>query len=179
MSYDKDFSWQERFIPALKRIVAEHLLDAAPTQEDRERNTDLIVLRLDPVRIACRIRRHVNVKDDEFRLQFTIRDSRPSGSKAELVKVVEGWGDYFLYGFADACDENLCAWVLGDLRVFRGWFMRQVIKNKGVSPGIRRGNEDGSSTFRAFWIEALPPSFVVARKYWEQEPPREVAAARQ
>jgi hypothetical protein len=130
--------------------------------EDTHHNTDLIVLRLEAVRIACRVRtyKYLGKWGDEF----TIRSGRPNGAKTELTKILEGWGDFILYGIADEDDRFLASWLLGNLDVFRLWFFRQLVIRSGQLPGSEQGNSDGSSTFRAFKINELPETFVVARK---------------
>lgn len=164
-AWQSDKAWAGRFLPQLKRICGEYLIGEAPEEEDAQRNTDLIVLRLEPVRVACRVRRHNVVLNQRYREEFTIRTERPSGIKTELAKIIEGYGDYILYGFADESDRRLCAWTLGALRVFRLWFMSQVIKQKR-EPGSRQHNPDGSSLFRAFRIDDLPTEFVIARQHY-------------
>jgi len=155
-----DFQWGRRFLPHMKQIIGHHLIAEASPDEDAHHNTDLIVLRLDAVRIACRARR------DGYRRryghQFTIRTDRPSGVKTELAKVIEGWGDYILYGFGDDRSDNLTAWALGDLRVFRLWFMRQTtLLRPREMPGEKCPNRDGT-WFRAFAYADLPDEFLVA-----------------
>jgi hypothetical protein len=156
-----DFKWQQRFIPELKRICGEHLIGEAPYEEDAEHNTDLVVLKLEPVRIACRVRTYQYY--ERYPDEFTIRSDRPSGNKTELAKIVEGWGDYILYGFCTEDESRLTAWTLGNLDVFRLWFNQYIVKHKGRLPGIVQNNHDGSSSFRAFRINELPSGFVVAR----------------
>jgi hypothetical protein len=156
-----DKRWSDRFLPEIKRIIGEHLISEPPIEEDTDRNTDLIVLKLDAVRIACRVRKHhytTNYADE-----FTIRTSRPSGNKTELSKIIEGYGDYNLYGFCDEQEKSLCRWVLGDLRAFRVWMVRHMATNGGRLPGREKKNTDGSSSFRAFDVYNIP-DFVVAEK---------------
>ena len=164
-NYDVDFSWQRRFVPEMKRIIGEHLIGESPVAEDQERNTDLLVLRLEAVRIACRVRRNHHHSIGDRKNEFTIRTGRPSGAKTELAKIVEGWGDYILYAFGSADGNSLFAWVLGDLSVFRLWFMGWLAKHEGTMPGTGQFNRDGSSTFRAFSISDLPSEFIIARKH--------------
>ncbi len=171
MSWQDDFTWQRRFVPRMKRIIGEHLIGEAPREEDAEHNTDLIVLRMEAVRIACRVRNFEYVLDDDWREQFTIREVRPSGAKTELAKVLEGWGDYILYGFANEEGTDLCAWVLGDLRVFRLWHHRTLASTSRLTPrgtpelpGISLHNGDRSSSFRAYRLKELPSEFIVARE---------------
>jgi hypothetical protein len=156
----EDFDWGRNFLPHLREIVAHNLIAEAPAEEDMQRNTDLIVLKLNAIRIACRVRRHQYM--GPYGDEFTIRARRPSGG-SELGKLIEGWGDYMVYGFAPAgdCGPYLDRWFLGDLRVFRSWFTRQSLRQSGAA-GVEKKNGDGSSTFRAFRVADLPGEFVVA-----------------
>jgi len=162
-TWQADKRWSDRFLPEIKSILGLYLIGEPPREEDAERNTDLMVLRMEAVRIGCRVRKHgflVRYPDE-----FTIRTTRPSGVKTELGKIIEGWGDYFMYGFCDETERDLEAWFLGDLRVFRRWFAREVSKlDKGKYPGMVKTNGDNSSTFRAFSVSQLPAEFVIARK---------------
>lgn len=169
-SVTKDFGWQRNYLPAMKRIIGENLVGEAPSLDDQERNTDLIVLRLEAVRIACRVRRYEQIR---YASEFTIRASRPSGADTELAKLISGWGNYILYGFAEAEGCELAAWVLGDLNVFRLWRARYAQQYAGKEPGMAQRNHDGSSAFRAYRIDSLPAAFVVARKAY---PGRQEAA---
>lgn len=155
--WKNDKKWSDKFLPEIKAILGQQFIGAAPYEEDTERNTDLIVLKLEPIRIACRLRRKEYF--EKWPDEFTIRSSRPTGNKTELTKIMEGWGDYFFYGFCD--DEVLVYWTIGDLKVFRLWFNRQLFRNKGAVPGKEQKNGDGSSLFIAFRWSQLPPEFIV------------------
>ncbi len=155
-----DKKWSDRFLPEIKPILGLHLIGEPPLEEDMERNTDLIVLKMDSVRIGCRIRKHNYIY--KYGNEFTIRKSRPSGNKSELAKVIEGWGDYLFYGFSDENEEKLHSWILGDLKVFRLWFNRQILK-LGKMPGIYKNNTDNSSDFIAFNINELPDNFIIGK----------------
>lgn len=161
----RDFEWQRRFIPEVKRILGEHLIEEAPFEEDAKRNTDLLVLAAQQVRIACRIRTHGYVL--RYPYEVTIRTSRPGGAETELAKVLSGWGHFMFYGFADPAGKRLCAWVLGDLNRFRLWHHRQLRQHRGQLPGQAQSNGDGSSDFRAYRVADLPPEFVIARRMFE------------
>jgi hypothetical protein len=152
--------WSDRFLPEIKMILGLHLIGAAPTEEDCERNTDLIVLKLEAVRIACRIRR--NVYYEQYPNDITIRAGLPSGAKTELTKIIEGWGDYFFYGFSNEMESGLIAWKLCKLNAFRLWFNRHIAGHKGELPGKLQHNKDGSSTFLAFNPVAIP-NFIIAK----------------
>lgn len=158
-SYKYDKEWSDKFLPEIKGILGMHLIGEPPVEEDQKRNTDLIVLKMDAVRIACRVRDPKYIK---YKADFTIRYSRPSGAKTELAKVIEGWGDYIFYGHGDD-EHKLVAWGLGDLKVFRLWYVYYLVKHGGVKPGVLRDNRDKSSTFYAYRWDSLPNNFIVAQ----------------
>jgi len=178
-NWETDKGWSDKFLPEIKQILGLYLIGEPPVEEDRYRNTDLMVLKMDAVRIGCRVRRSVTERGYQtlkrHNDEFTIRAGRPSGAKTELAKVVEGWGDYFFYGFASA--DTLCHWTLCNLNEFRGWFTRYIATHKGEVPGIGKVNKDGSSDFKAFKFSALPRPFIVAKEwgdmYEDIVPPRD------
>jgi len=136
----------DRFLPEIKRILGEYLIAEPPVEEDAERNTDLTVLRLDAIRIACRVRSHEYMK---YRDQFTIRNRVASGSKTELTKIIEGWGDYFFYGISNTEETNLSHWILGDIKALRLHISKLLYKRQ--LPWIaERHNHDGMSSFVVF-----------------------------
>jgi len=155
--------WSDRFLPEIKRILGAYLIGEAPQQEDAERNTDLIVLRMEPVRIACRVRRTKYMQD--YGDEFTIRSDLPSGTKTELAKIIEGYGDYLFYGFGDDKNNRLTAYTLADLRIFRVAFMHKLAKLEADTlPGRFKKNHDGSSSFRVFRWSEFPSEMIVAQK---------------
>jgi hypothetical protein len=157
--YDINRRWSDKFIPYIADRIGRVLIAPAPYEEDSQRNTDLIVLKLDAVRIGCRIRRPGYT--EKFANEFTIRCNLPSGNKTELTKIIEGWGDYFFYGFANSNETDIERWTLADLNVFRLWFNVQLAKQSGKAPGALIPNIDGSSEFRAFKWSDLPDNFIV------------------
>jgi len=158
IGWKKDKKWSDAFIPEIKQILGLYLIGEPPVEEDQERNTDLMVLKMDAVRVGCRIRKnsYLNMYGGEF----TIRAGRPSGVKTELTKVIEGWGDYFFYGFCNAEESALCSWFLGDLKVFRLFLMRSFAKK--ATPWKNKNNTDNSSSFMAFETSSLPKEFIIA-----------------
>lgn len=156
----KDYDWQRPLLPRVKQIVANYLITEAPVEEDRRRNTDLIVLTAEAKRIAVRLRRAEYA--ERYGGQFTIRSVRPSGAETELAKVISGWGDYIFYGFASPDDPfGLCRWMLGDLNIFRLWHSKQLAAGKRTWQS--QANGDGSSGFHAYRIADLPEDFLIAR----------------
>ncbi|MGH9381088.1 MAG: hypothetical protein ACRD2Z_10815, partial [Thermoanaerobaculia bacterium] len=150
------------FIPEMKGIIGTHLIGEAPFEEDAQRATDLIVLKLDAIRVACRIRSSAYLR--RYGGEFTLRSSRPNGVETELSKILAGWGDYLLYGFAAEAGPSLAAWLLGDLHEFRRWHNRALYRMaRGEAPGIHKQNAD-RTCLRAYRVAELPSGFVVARK---------------
>ena len=123
----------------------------------------MIVLRMNAVRIACRLRRNEYMKG--FGDEFTIRFSRPSGAKSEFAKIVEGWGDYLFYGFAGESPPNIARWFIGDLKAFRLAVVRYMYANKGEMPGKVVSNRDESSDFLSVHLSKLPPDFFVSASW--------------
>jgi len=156
--WERQKQWSDKFLPEIKRILGEYLIAEPPIEEDAERNTDLTVLRLDAIRIGCRIRRYKYV--EAFGNEFTIRSGRTSGIKTELTKIIEGWGDYFFYGFADSTETKLCQWILGDLKVLRLYINRNLYQHK--VPWTENYNWDNSSSFVSFRHGEIP-GFLVAK----------------
>lgn len=169
-----DKRWSDRFIPEIRMLIANYLapslIGESTIEEDQKRNTDLLVLKMDTVRIACRIRRHKYFSMGECRKEFTIRTVRPTGSETELSKVVRGWGDYIFYGFSDEKEEKLIQWFIGDLSLFRLWFNWELSKlPRGIVPGEEKQNRDESSEFRVFKLDSMPEEFIVVKHIMSDE----------
>jgi hypothetical protein len=156
--FDRDYIWSNKFIPNIADKLGRSLITPAPFEDDTKKNTDLIVLKLDAVRIGCRIRRHSYLT--EYPNEFTIRTSRPTGARTEMSKIIEGWGNYFFYGFSNENETEIEKWTLADLNVFRLWFNSFIAKHEGRQPGKHKYNDNGY-TFRAFKWSDLPESFIV------------------
>lgn len=159
-NFKDDKKWSDRFLPEIKQILGFYLIGEPPIGEDMKRNTDLTVLKMDAVRVACRVRKYTYLQ--RYGNEFTIRSGRPSGVKTELQKIIEGWGDYVFYGFSDPTETYLASWALCDLNVFRGWYSSQLYA--GFRPGFEKMNYDGSSSFVSFNFAELPQSFIIGRK---------------
>lgn len=120
MSYEADRQWGDAYLPAVRQIVGPHMLVPAPFENDVKEATDLMVLKALDFRIAVRVRRPGYAL--RFGNQFTIRYDRPTGARTEYEKIMEGFGDWMLYGHASADQPGeLARWMLLDLSVFRCW----------------------------------------------------------
>ena len=148
IEWEEDKRWSDIFIPEIKSILGQLLIGEASVEDDQLKNTDLIVLELKGYRIGCRVRKHFYFT--QYPNDFTIRCSRPSGVSTEFDKIMEGWGDYLFYAFANKEENRLIAWKLIDLKQFREYVDRYWKENNGIIPGKEISNTDGSSVFRAF-----------------------------
>lgn len=151
MSWKQGKNWSDKFIPEIKAILGVNLMCEPDVKEDQERNTDLIVMQMKSHRIACRIRKHSYLSG--YGSEFTIR-AKSGGSKTEIHKVLDGWGDFIFYGFADKDEKRLSRWFIGDLDVFRGTY------KDGMADVIP--NFDGRTALAAFQLSDFPREFVVA-----------------
>ena len=159
MGWEADKRWSDKFLGEIKQICGLYLIGEAPIEEDQQRNTDLIVLKMEPLRIACRVRR--NEFYGQRSNEITIRSGRPSGVKTELMKIISGWGNYMFYGFSNREETGLIAWKLCSLNCFRLWFGKELCKYESSPWNTEIKNSDGS-IFRAFNTNRMPEDFIVA-----------------
>lgn len=164
-----DKAWSDRFTDEIKGILGRFLIGEIPV-EDKTHNTDFMVFKMDAVRVACRIRRR-DRNYGRYKKQFTIRSKRPSGAATEFNKMIRGWGDYLLYGFADNDGDRLFSWFIGDLSEFREWFNKELYRlalsdePDKVFPWEVMENKPGSdgkkgSSFMVFDLEKMPGAFI-------------------
>lgn len=161
MSWQNDKAWSDRFIPQIKRILGQHLIATADWRQDTRENSDLLVFECTPFRVACRIRRHAFLQTNPY--EFTIRASRPSENKTELAKIMEGWGNFFFYGFSNKAETEVVNWFIGDLNIFRGAVVRDIYRDKELFDRRKILNRDGSSSFYAWRRDEFPPEFIKAK----------------
>ncbi len=159
-----DKKWSDRFISEIQHHLSGILnihpmsVKIASESEDRERNTDLIILGINNIRIACRIRKNQYLS--KYGNEFTIRSYRPSGKETEFSKIMNGWGDYIFYGFCNAEETGLENWFLGDLEIFRRWIAET--QNYYV---IKKTNFDGSSNFYSYNKNGIPGFIIDPMKF--------------
>lgn len=142
-------TFSDRFTHEVRLIVGYYLTREAPLSEDRYHNTDLIVT---GGRVGMRMRRHRYLKD--YGEEFTIRLARPQGTKTELEKIEQGWGDYLFYGFANATETQLAAWTLVDLSVFKQHYKK--------APYQEVWHPDQSALFGAYRWADFPREMFIA-----------------
>ena len=161
--YSKQRKFGDSFMPEVSALLGQALIMPAPEVEDCNHNTDLIVLGMNSVRIACRIRKNEDLI--KYGTEFTIRCRSQNGGKTELPKVLEGWGDYMFYGFASKCEKHLARWTIINLEVFRKWYVDFLFENSR-DPGFFKANSvsnpNDKTAFRAFDLLKMPEEIILA-----------------
>jgi hypothetical protein len=111
-SFDKNWKFQERYLPEVEDILREHSYMWVDTRigtkhEDTKQATDMVGLDND-VSFAVRVRRGGYLKWKDLTIRSYCR-----GYKTELQKVKEGAGDYYLYCWTDYTGDDICAyWII-------------------------------------------------------------------
>ena len=149
MSYESDRLNADLYIDAQKEILAEafsHPKDQmiiASVKEDNEENTDLRMVGLPLERVGLRVR-DASAYQKHGR-EFTIRCWRASGAVTEWAKMLGGYGDFMLYGFAGKEIGKIDHWRIISLDKLR-------LKMKGFNMKTlnRKKNPDGRSDFYCF-----------------------------
>jgi hypothetical protein len=170
-TYIDNRAFSDAFTPKIKeivgRVLCSKIVTEASKEDDCHKASDLI-LAIDKVRIACRVRRAKECYD-RFKNEFTLRAFIQSGNgKTEMEKIIGGWGDYIFYGFGND-ESRFIRWFIGDLREFREWHYRCVLAN-GKSPGEYKANRDGTGFFAFNLLDLNKKSrFVVSWYGYEKD----------
>jgi len=147
-SFESEFSWSATWIPKIRQLVGPMLLRQGTLDEDRREATDLIVLRAEGLRIACRVRRPGYA--GKYPFDVTITAKRESGAACEWDKlIVAGFGDWFFYGHAttdNAKRGDIIPRHLINLPVAREW----IATNHGP---LRGPNKDAAG--KRCWFYAV------------------------
>ena len=160
--YRKDRAWSDQYIPAIKQIVGPLLMIESSHEIDTQQAADLIVLKARDVTIAARVMRAGYA--DRYPHEFTVRSKRDSGSKTEIAKMFEGWGDLMFYGHAGRSPGSLDRWMVIDLCAWRHALLRHGYKGSWAGLSSHQSNGDGTH-FMAFDVRRFPASMVVASSH--------------
>lgn len=159
-SYALDRCWSDHFIPAIKQIVGPLLVVPATFELDTQEATDLIVLTARDLKIAVRIRRHQYVQD--YANDFTFRLRRDSGATTEFTKIMQGFGDWFFYGFAAVgSTTELCRWSIIDLDRFRYRLLQIGYHDAWDCVAETKSNGDGTH-FMKFDVRQFPTAVIAS-----------------
>lgn len=154
--------WADQFTPHIKAILGQVFIEEATVEADRTENTDLVLV-MAGKRVAVRIRDLAERAAYNRRNEWTVRLRRPSETPTELAKLMDGFGDYFLYGWGDPAVHRVVAWTVFDLAKVRSWLFAYVMAHHAL-PGKQQDTKDGSARFLALCIDAMPPRCIVHRQ---------------
>lgn len=149
--FRRDMDLEIKFSRTIKGILGQFFFTKDITA-DLKQGTDFLILSLNPVKVAVRLRNFKNIF--KYSDQFTIRWSRPKGTKTEIDKIREGLVDYIFYGFVDEYKRNLIRYFIGDLKIFR---------KCNPKPFEIHWNNPPDSELAAFRISDLPSEFILHR----------------
>jgi len=151
-TYETDFAWQAKYLPAIRTLLGPYLLREAPLKIDQTEATDLMVLGARDMRIACRLRQAEYAARYPF--EFTVRSNRESGAETECRKVMRGFGDWMFYGWVTSGDElALQRWMILDLDAFRA---HHILNPSIAKTRKEQDNRDGTQFF-AYDVRSFPP----------------------
>jgi hypothetical protein len=175
-TFSDGMRFSNKFTPVIAQICGKAFIRQAPKQIDCEQATDLVVLGLQDITIACRIRRYSAYQNAYnnylYRRQFTIRTSTRHGiNESELEKIMAGWCRYYFYGFADEKEAGLIQWFIGDLNVFRKQVYASYLPDTHHAERLRweeQTNGPNDTDFNAYYLDLLPREFF---KAWSPEFP--------
>jgi hypothetical protein len=162
---ETDWKWADQFIPQIKRIVGPHLLVPSSLEVDRNQAADLVVLTARNLTIACRMRRPGYLP--LYRNHFTMRSQRDNGTKTELAKIREGWGDWMFYGHASDDHGRIVLWWLLDLAAWREHMLADHLKPDGKHIVQGDINSHDGTHFRYFDATTFysEPNLVIAKSH--------------
>jgi len=158
-NYLENRNWSDLFITQLKRELGEAFIDIAPEYKDTQEATDLVVFGIGELCFACRVRRFEYF--EKFKDQFTIRLKLPNYRKSELDKIMEGFGDFYFYGFSNKRNDGsgFIKYIIFDLKIFREWF-DYLKRSSRKECWEKRSNINNSPDFLAFKIDCFPSNMI-------------------
>lgn len=164
--FEKNKQWSDQFTPKLMQILGPQVLRVGTPDEDKNECGDL-VLRIDQKMYPIRVRR--NSFYNKFYNDFALSENiSPITGKTEVDKIVEGYGQYYVYSFTNIEETDIEYWRIYDLNVFRLWIHRCLLQNKGVMPGISRMKNARFSKFRTFDVSEIPNMIVDQSKNYKK-----------
>lgn len=122
MGYKHRRKWAMQYDDHIQLIICKALrvIEAAPALEDMRCNADfqLIYSAAPAGRVAARVRSAGEW--NKYFHEVTFRFELPSGVATEWQKMLAGYGDWMVYGFAaDDEGDRLRAWIVLNLAIFR------------------------------------------------------------
>lgn len=131
----------------------------------------MVILKARDMTIAARVRRHGYA--DRYPFEFTVRSKRDSGSKTELAKLLEGWGDWMFYAHSNQFETAFDKWMLIDLSAWREHLLRVGYSDQGWQHLSKKQSNGDGTYFVAFDIRNFPKNILVSSSH--EIPQRKVA----
>jgi len=149
LGYKNDIKLEQEFARIIKSILGNQFI-TQDRDADLFQATDFLVLTFRQFKVAVRLRRF-NEHYGRYKNEFTVRWTRPSGTKTEIDKIREGGADYLLYGFVIPEERKIISYFIADLLVFRACNPKpiQVFQNKPPD-----------SELAVFNLDHLPKNFI-------------------
>ena len=119
--------WSEVFSLEILRYLEAFLypykFEKGTLEEDRHQCCDFKAVGYELI-IASRMRDYKFYQ--KFSNDITISTKPSLDGKSELYKIMEGYGDYYFYGFATLDNLNILSWKIYDLNIFRSWAFKSA-----------------------------------------------------
>lgn len=169
-NFEMNFEWSERFKNEIKQILYIYFNSLEFTEgtleEDRYQCTDLISIN-NKIRISARVRRFKFYRNNYDELTLTENPDK----KPELKKIMEGWGNYYFYGYCDKNESRIHAWAIYDLDIFRSWILDYMFLYSTFPGKIRDKNDsNGTEKFRIIDVTNVP-NIIVAKSFKNENNP--------
>lgn len=151
MSYIIDRALEDQHSTEIKNILGNYFIQKREV-DDLEKGTDFAIYYIKPFSVGIRLRRYNQFIKNDYKNEFTIRWSRPSGIKTEIHKIREGLVDHIFYGFLSPDAESVIQYFLADLKKFTD------PKPEAIIP-----NFPPDSKFAVYKMTQLPNSFYLKK----------------
>lgn len=152
-NFRDSFKWSNLWINKIRTIVGAHLLRPSTVEEDTQEATDLIMLRAEAMRVACRLRKPGYVPAFAWDVTFTAR--RENGFPCEWDKLVIGKkANWFFYGHASTVtpEGRIHPWFLIDVDMARPY----LLSRKWIERGPNKDELGRRCWFYAFDLRNHP-----------------------
>jgi hypothetical protein len=162
------------YIKDLKKILKKEFkklgkvvkVKQSSVEQDTKQNIDMLVYIKDvaePIQVSCRVR-GLNYFNDRFKDDFSIR-IKMNGKFTELSKILEGKGQFILYGFVGNVNEDkdylVRYYTIYDFDVFRTHVYDLIIAGRFEE----KKNTDGVSSVAFFNSKNFPREIIFARNF--------------
>jgi len=149
------FKWAQTWIPKIAPILGRYAFRESTFEEDTKEATDLIVLRAEGLRVACRVRKPGYV--EKYAGEITITTRRETGSPCEWDKLDRA--DWLFYAHAtkeNITDEGARLWPYTIIDVKKALPKLRELKNR-LPEQPNRDALGKRCFFTAFRVAALDP----------------------